>query len=49
MAREAVDVLLAFLIYGNQRNVAKLLELKAECHNLFVNCLPSCGDFGIQV
>lgn len=49
MAREAVDVLLAFLIYGHQRSVAKLLEMKAECHSLFVDCLPTCGDFGIQV
>ena len=37
------------LVMGSSDNVARLLEMDAACQSLFVDCLPACGDFGIQV
>lgn len=48
IAKEAI-LALTSLVMASPSNVARLLEMDAACQSIFVECLPACGDFGIQV
>lgn len=48
VTREVIMTLIA-LVLGSRENVSRLLNMKAACHSLFVEGIPNCGDFGIQV